>query len=218
MDFEIILMSLIAPPNGFFIVLEGIDGVGKTTQARMLVKYLEKHGHPSVYTTEPTKWSPYGKKLRESFFAPQRLPAKEEFSLFLKDRVVHVEKEIIPAMNDGKIVVCDRYYYSSAAYQGSRGLDWQMIIKENEKNVFPPNLVFLLDIPIHVAIERITNGRKEGINSFERRDSLEKVRHIYSKIYQEFSYLITLVDGTKSVTDIHEDIVKRVLQAIKKKD
>jgi len=80
--------------NGLFLVIEGIDGVGKTTQAKKLVEFLKSKKIKAEYTTEPTHWSSYGKKLRESFFAPERLSVEEEFRLFLEDRKEHIAKEV----------------------------------------------------------------------------------------------------------------------------
>ncbi|MHA1205609.1 MAG: dTMP kinase, partial [Candidatus Heimdallarchaeaceae archaeon] len=164
--------------NGLFLVIEGIDGVGKTTQAKKLVEFLK---------------CSYGKKLRESFFAPERLSVEEEFRLFLEDRKEHIAKEVLPLIEQETIVVCDRYYFSSAAYQGSRGLDWKYILEENMKVVPPPDITFLIDIPVEKAIDRISNGRAGKINTFEKRENLIKVRKIYHKIAQEFSDLIVVI-------------------------
>ncbi|MCK5141716.1 MAG: dTMP kinase, partial [Candidatus Heimdallarchaeota archaeon] len=163
---------------GLFVCFEGIDGSGKTTHSRLIVERLCALGYDAVYTTEPTRWSEPGKKLRESFFAPTRLPVEEEFKLFLKDRLFHVKSEVIPLLNDGKIVVSDRYYFSSVAYQGARGLDWQYILEENEKIAIEPHLVIFLDLPVDVALDRIASERKEGINTFEKEESLRKVKDI----------------------------------------
>jgi len=156
-----------SPRTGVFICFEGIDGSGKTSHSRFVVDYLKSNGYNAVYTTEPTRYSIPGRKLRESFFAPERLPVKEEFKLFLEDRIIHLKDEVIPQLNDGKIVVTDRYYFSSVAYQGSRGLDWHYILEENEKVSIVPDIVLLLDLPVDAAISRIANDRVEGVNIFE---------------------------------------------------
>ncbi|UJG42240.1 MAG: dTMP kinase [Candidatus Heimdallarchaeum endolithica] len=196
--------------NGLFLVIEGIDGVGKTTQAKKLVEFLKSKKLKAEYTTEPTHWSIYGKKLRESFFAPERLSVEEEFRLFLEDRKEHIAKEVLPLIEQGIIVVCDRYYFSSAAYQGSRGLDWKYILQENMKVVFSPDITFLIDIPVEKAIERIANGRAGKINTFEKRENLIKVRKIYQEIAQEFSELITVIDGNYSIDTVHELIIEHL--------
>lgn len=197
---------------GLFICFEGIDGSGKTTHSRLIVDRLCALGYDAVYTTEPTRWSEPGKKLRESFFASTRLPVEDEFKLFLEDRIYHVKSEIIPLLNDGKIVVTDRYYFSSVAYQGARGLDWQYILKENEKIAIEPHLVIFLDVPVDVALDRITSERSEGINTFEKEESLRKVKDIYLLLADRFPKLIIKLDATKEISEIQEDVLKLVTQ------
>ncbi|MHA1592257.1 MAG: dTMP kinase [Candidatus Heimdallarchaeaceae archaeon] len=198
---------------GLFVCFEGIDGSGKTTHSRLIVERLCILGYDAVYTTEPTKWSEPGKKLRESFFAPTRLPVEDEFKLFLKDRLFHVKSEVIPLLNDGKIVVTDRYYFSSVAYQGARGLDWQYILEENEKIAIEPDLVIFLDLPVDVALDRIASERREGVNTFEKEESLRKVKNIYLLLADRFPKLITKLDATKEIFEIQKEILKLIKQA-----
>ena len=201
---------------GLFICFEGIDGSGKTTQARLIVERLCTLGYDAVYTTEPTRWSEPGKKLRESFFAPIRLPVEDEFRLFLEDRIFHVKSEVIPLLNAGKIVVTDRYYFSSVAYQGARGLDWQYILEENEKIAVVPHLVIFLDLPVNVAIDRIASERKEGINTFEKEESLRKVKDIYLLLAAKFPKLITKLDATKEISETLESVIKSIIPFLQK--
>ena len=197
---------------GLFVCFEGIDGSGKTTHSRLIVERLCALGYDAVYTTEPTRWSEPGKKLRESFFAPTRLPAEDEFKLFLKDRLFHVKSEVIPLLNDGKIVVTDRYYFSSVAYQGARGLDWQYILEENEKIAIIPHLVIFLDLPVDVALDRIASERTEGVNTFEKEESLRKVKDIYLLLADRFPKLITKIDATREIFEIQKEILKLIKQ------
>ncbi len=197
---------------GLFVCFEGIDGSGKTTHSRLIVERLCALGYDAVYTTEPTRWSEPGKKLRESFFAPTRLPVEDEFKLFLKDRLFHVKSEVIPLLNDGKIVVTDRYYFSSVAYQGARGLDWQYILEENEKIAIIPHLVIFLDLPVDVALDRIASERTEGVNTFEKEESLRKVKDIYLLLADRFPKLITKIDATREIFEIQKEILKLIKQ------
>ena len=109
--------------RGVLLALEGIDGCGKSTQAELLAAALRERGLEVVLTCEPTD-SPLGQQIREYFQGPDRyLSPKEELNLFMADRREHVAEVIDPALAEGKIVICDRYYYSSVAYQGALGLE-----------------------------------------------------------------------------------------------
>src|SRR5450759_981694 len=103
--------------KGVFIVIEGLDGSGKTTQAILLAKRLSQ-SHKTILTAEPSRGK-IGAFIREScLYEEKRLPTEAEALLFAADRVEHVQKEIKPALDEGKLVICDRYVYSSLAYQG----------------------------------------------------------------------------------------------------
>ena len=115
------------PDSGLFIVLEGIDGAGKSTQIRCLTEKLAASGRPPVVSREPTD-GPHGRRLRESA-TRGRLSAEEELATFLADRREHVSNLILPSLAAGKVVVLDRYYFSTAAYQGARGFDWREIVR-----------------------------------------------------------------------------------------
>ena len=207
-----------SPQTGVFICFEGIDGSGKTSYSRFVVEYLKSNGHDAVYTTEPTRYSIPGRKLRESFFAPERLSVEEEFRLFLEDRIIHLKDEVIPQMNDGKIVVTDRYYFSSVAYQGARGLDWRYILEENEKVSIVPDVVLLLDLPVDVAISRIANDRVEGVNTFEKKENLQRVNEIYSTLTEMFPNLFRVVDVNKPLSDVKDIINDLVLNFIEDRE
>ncbi|MCE7742735.1 MAG: dTMP kinase [Candidatus Heimdallarchaeota archaeon] len=192
--------------SGVFICFEGIDGSGKTTHSRLITGYLRGLGFDAVYTTEPTRYSLPGRKLRESFFAPERLPVEEEFQLFLEDRKIHLKDEVIPQLKDGKTVITDRYYFSSVAYQGSRGLDWQFILDENLKVSIVPNLVLLLDLDVDEAVSRIASEREEGVNTFEKKENLQRVRDIYHKLADKFPDLFHVLNVNKPIQEVQEDI------------
>jgi len=164
--------------RGLFIVFEGIDGSGKTTLAKLLTEKLASKGHNVHFTYEPTHGT-WGEKLRESFTANRRLDLKEELELFLKDRKDHVEQEIRPLLAKGSIIICDRYYYSTMAYQGARGMDTKIIEKANKAFAPEPDILFLLKIEPENALKRIRQGRKESPNNFEKLDYLKKVDKIF---------------------------------------
>jgi len=167
--------------RGFFIVVEGIDGTGKTTLARNISRRLESRGFPAVFTYEPTD-GPWGKMLRRSFSAPGRLTPEEELDLFLKDRKDHVKKVVSPSLEQGKIVICDRYYFSTMAYQGARGLNPEEIRKTNEMFAPIPDLVLLLELDPEAAIQRIRENRGQLPDNFEQLEYLKRVTRVFKDL------------------------------------
>ena len=159
-----------------FVVLDGIDGCGKSSHARSLVSYLKKMGREVLFLKEPTVESPAGKTLAEALKSGKRPSAEEELRLFIEDRRWDVENRILPAMKEGKDIVMDRYYYSTIAYQGARGMDPEEIRRMNDFAP-APDLAIILDIEPEMAGERINRRGKEDY--FERIDYLKKVREIF---------------------------------------
>jgi len=178
-----------------FIVFEGVDGSGKSTQARLLADFFQSRAIPFILTREPSD-SVIGRQLRDLV---SRLTAEEESRLFLEDRINHVETLIRPALNAGKHVICDRYYYSSAAYQGAQGMDPVEILNKNRSMVPAPDIVFLIKISVETAIERIGKSRSAGFSVFEKRNGLEAVSGIYDT-FQD--HVIKRIDGGQTVSEI----------------
>lgn len=184
-----------------FIVLEGIDGTGKSTQSQMLADWLTKQGHDVIKSREPTD-GPWGKKLRESA-TTGRLSPDEEVDYFIKDRQEHVKEMIQPALDAGKVVILDRYYFSMMAYQGARGFDPSEIRRRNEEFAPKPDHLFILDLDVDTAITRI-GGRGDTANEFEKRDSLQKCRDIFLSLKDEpFAHVI---DTNQSLEKVQADI------------
>jgi len=165
-----------------FIVIEGIDGTGKSTQARRLAAWFETQGREVVVSREPTD-GPWGRKLRESA-ASGRLAPAAELDYFLKDRQQHVTELIAPALAAGKVVILDRYYFSSMAFQGCRGFDPAEIRRLNEAIAPLPDLLLILDLEVDVALGRI-GTRGDAANEFEHRDSLQRCREIFLSLRDE---------------------------------
>jgi dTMP kinase len=173
---------------GIFIVIEGIDGTGKSTQARRLAEWFTAQGREVLLSREPTD-GPWGKQLRESA-ASGRLSPDDELEYFLKDRRQHVEELIKPAIAAGKVVILDRYYFSSMAYQGSRGFDVAEIRRRNEEFAPVPNLLLILDLDVDAAHQRI-GVRGDTANEFEKRENLIRCREIFLSLANEpFSRVI----------------------------
>jgi dTMP kinase len=175
-------------PRGLFIVIEGIDGTGKSTQVKRLGEWFSSQGREVVLSREPTA-GPWGKKLRESA-ATGRLSPADELQYFLNDRLQHVEELIKPSLAAGKVVILDRYYFSTMAYQGSRGFDPAGIRAKNEAFAPVPDLLLIMDVDVDTALQRI-GGRGDTANEFEKRDSLQRCREIFLTLVDEpFAHVI----------------------------
>jgi dTMP kinase len=165
--------------GGLLVAFEGIDGAGKTTQARAAVEELRRRGYDAVYLREPTD-GPHGRRLRELMArGREAVSPQEEFELFLADRAFDVEQHIRPALAAGRIVCIDRYYPSSMAYQGALGLDPQEIRRANEQIAPVPDVIIYFRVPAEVGAARIKATREEGQNLFEHQGYLEKVAALF---------------------------------------
>ena len=190
--------------KGFLVAFEGIDGAGKTTQARLLYDYLLKKEFDVLLTKEPTD-SIYGRKIKK---LAQRdrfsVAPNEEYQLFVNDRKVHVENLIKPALKAKKIVIMDRYYFSNIAYQGALGLDPQKIKEENESFAPVPEIVFLLRVPPRVGIRRIEKSRKQKPNLFEKEEELARVGAIFATLKEDY---LVHINGAQPIEIIHKTVV-----------
>lgn len=168
------------PPKsrkGLLVVLEGIDGSGKTTQARRLLRRLRRRGYKAAFFREPTRGK-WGREIKRQAARADSLTPEQELELFVKDRRENVAKNLMPALAAGKVVVLDRYYFSTIAYQGAKGLDAGRIRRLNEAFAAPPDLVVVLDVDAGAGLARI-RGRKTRDELFEREDYLVRVREIF---------------------------------------
>jgi len=194
--------------KGAFICIEGIDASGKTTQARQLVRELRRRGFKAVYTTEPSQGE-IGKFIRTYVLQrKRRVPIAVEALLFAVDRVDHLEQKVKPALQKGKIVVSDRYVYSSLAYQGAAGLDLNWI-EEINRSIVVPDLAIYLDVPPEVVVKRMK--RKRSV--MERLEVQRKVREVYMKFVEDGRLI--RVDGDRSKDEVSEDVRKIVLDLLK---
>jgi dTMP kinase len=179
------------------IAVEGIDGSGKTTIARYIKEILETKGLKCVLLKEPGD-STYGKKIRESKL---RLEKEEELKLFILDRIEDVNKNILPALKEGKVVIMDRYYLSNIAYQSVRGIDAEKIRKMNEKIAPKPDLVILLDVDPEVGLERVKKRGK--LTPFEEPEYLKKVREAFVRNADSRT---VIVDANRPLEEVKKEV------------
>lgn len=199
---------------GLFIVFEGLDGTGKSTQIKKLKEYLSNQSYDVVSFYQPT-FGYYGKKLRELFKTGHIIPIKDEIQLSVNDRRESIEKEIKPALKEKKVVLLDRYYWSNAAYQGILEENYSDILKQNEE--FPePDIIIYFDIDVETANKRISDERKEIPNKFEAVNNLVKSKKIFDFIITEKSFRgnLIMIDANKDIETVFITIRKKLIPLI----
>jgi dTMP kinase len=198
--------------KGVLIVLEGIDGSGKTTQARRLLESLKAESVDAVYFREPSG-SRWGLAIKKKAKRPNSLTPEEELDLFQKDRRENVAKNLKPALQNNKVVILDRYYFSTIAYQGARGLDPRMIQENNEEFAVRPDLVFILDIDPEKGLKRIEKDGRKKDRLFEQKEYLAEVRKIFKRFKGNN---ISHLDAQRSPDEIFRKIKKIVFDYLAK--
>ena len=195
---------------GVLIACEGIDGSGKSTQARRLAESLRADGREVALLREPGD-SEYGRELRRIFVEGRDVTPEEEMRLFLEDRRIDVRDNIAPALARGAIVIMDRYYLSSVVYQGALGLDPEMILAANEAIAPRPELTLIFDLAPAVALQRIHAARGEA-NSFEGADYLREVRQRY--LAHVDGERVQTIDAERDPDTVFTELRSRVLELL----
>lgn len=212
--------------KGSYIVVEGIDGSGKTTQISGLAEYFKKQGKEVIVTGEPRKDKGiFGKLIQEILLSEKKIPSVAFQYLFSADRAVHLEDVIIPALKSGKIVLSDRCFWSAIPYgimdhmmgendgeysyeMGKVILTAQSILSMYHQFLLPDK-TFYLDISLDTAMKRIKKGGKQ-IEIYEDREKLAKIMLGYQWLVNEFPKEIQVVDGEKSVESVTNKIVASI--------
>ena len=191
--------------RGKLISIEGIDGCGKSTHTRLLARWLRARGYKVVVTDEPTN-GPIGRIIKRILRGELKVPVAAEALLFAADRLHHLDKLILPAMRAGKIVITERYTYSSLAYQSARGLNLQWIARINEK-ALRPDMAVLIDVPAEIALRRIKGARE--LDTFERDLKLQqKVRTNYLRVSRKGGAKI--LNGNRPAKEVQTKLRKLV--------
>jgi dTMP kinase len=203
--------------KGFLFVLEGIDGSGKTSACQRLTVILEGEGYDVLHLSEPTNESSWGREIRERSPRAELSPA-EELNLFVKDREWHIQNKIRPALIAGKIVLMDRYFFATGAYQsGATGIPWQEILRINREDIHAPepDIVFILDIDAKTGLSR-TIGRKDQADlQFEKLDRLVGVRKVYLELVEHDIGTYKVIDAYKPLEKVVNEIYDLIIQGIK---
>lgn len=195
--------------KGLFITFEGADGCGKTTQLNLLKDYLENNGYEVVLTREPGGKG-LGEKIREILLNYDgEVSNRCESFLFLADRAQNIDIIVNPAIEQGKIVLCDRHTDSSVAYQGyGRGLDINQINTLNNlaTNNKKPDLTLVFDVDIETSMQRVGN-EKDRMESAGK-DFFNRVRNGYLELAKQEPKRIKVVDSTKSIQEVQKDVLE----------
>jgi len=209
------------------ITFEGIEGSGKTTQLEYIVEYLVKKGIKSVITKEPggTK---IGENIRSILLDPKNglIDPLTELLLYCADRAQHIKQFILPMMNEGKIVLCDRFHDSTIVYQGfARGLDADLIKQLNALILgnLRPDKTFLLDLPPEVGLRRawsqINHGNRPDTETRFEKESMnfhQKIRDGYLKLSKSEPERFVIIDASGDVATVKEQILKEIEALIKR--
>lgn len=204
--------------RGKFITVEGTDGAGKSTQIELLVKYLESNGFEVVVTREPGGTS-ISEKIREIILDVENSEMSDitEALLYAASRAQHISQKIKPAVEDGKVVICDRFVDSSIAYQGyARGLDMSLIEDVNMYAVdgMIPDATLFFDIKPEIGI-----ARKKNVQSLDRieKEALDfhyKVYNGYKELLEKYPQRIKRIDAEKDVEEVHTQVVEVLKQIL----
>lgn len=198
--------------KGRFIVFEGLDGSGKGTQISLLADEMKKRGRKVYVTAEPTS-SSTGGMIRDALGGFVKRDAFELSALFLADRIFHnvnPKNGIKFFIEQGIDVICDRYYYSSFAYQGiDADLDWVMDMNLNCREIIRPDLCIFLDADIDSCDERIEKNRFDR-EIYENKEMQRKIRNRFFEVFEKLgdSENIKIVNAAREIPEVLADIIK----------
>lgn len=195
--------------KSFFIVIEGLDGSGKSTQAKLIKEYLEKLGRQCHVTKEPTDWSEPGKRARAIIQKEIKAPPEDLQGFMAQDRKEHLQKEITPNLQKGIDVISDRYFFSTIAY-GS--LDCSPKWLKSLNSGFPiPDITLFIDTNTKTCIKRM-ESRGKKLDLFETEEKLKKIRRAYLELAENYKNF-KIIDGNGTIQNVFK-LVKKELQTL----
>lgn len=189
--------------GGLFIIFEGLDGSGQSTQAALLKEYFLVQGEKVFLTKEPTRWTKAGQRIKEILDEKENIAPLKLQELFVADRAEHLAGEIIPALQKGTIVICDRYFFSTMAF-GGLDMPIDKLVQMNNEFIYPDQTFFLRVRP-EICVSRI-NQRGRSAQFFEKLEKLQKIAQNYEEIIKRFPEIV-VIDGEKSIKEIHQEIL-----------
>ncbi|MCX6723734.1 MAG: dTMP kinase [Candidatus Staskawiczbacteria bacterium] len=192
---------------GKFIVIEGLDGSGKSAQVDLVINYLKEKNKEVVVTKEPTMDSEAGRKIKQALRKEVVVEPLELQKLYVQDRKEHLKNKVVPALKQGKFVVSSRYAFSTFAYGYSDGLGVDLLVEMNNEFLLP-DLTIIIDVSPESCVERIEN-RGEPKELFEQKEKLAKVSIVYKKIPEMFKNAV-IIDGERSIQEVFEDVKKQI--------
>jgi thymidylate kinase len=195
---------------GHLFAIEGCDGSGKTTTAKLVVDTLCQTGHDAVYFREPTSESGAGKIVRHYLENQINIDPNELLPLFITDRVYDVTHNINPALAKGKLVVMDRYYISNCVYEHTERNPWQTTMKTNRKLFPEPEIIFILNPGLKVCKERL-NTRGGAKSQYETHEELSRTNELYMEITREDDGNYIIVTNLGTPVEVSAEIVGNIL-------
>jgi len=192
--------------KGKFIVLEGLDGCGKTTQAQRLVEHLNKNKHHCLITKEPTDEA-MGVMTRQALLGNISLTSNGLALLFAADRAEHTVNEIRPTLESGVNVICDRYVYSNLAFQGTE-IPQDVIYSYNSHSLLSPDLTIFIDTSLEECTRRIISTRK----NFELYDGVNYARDIRARYLEAFEQYgkqmpVKIINGNQNEDEVFAELI-----------
>lgn len=184
--------------RGRLVVFEGVDGSGKSTQLGLLADALRTRGTPILVTKEPTD-GPWGRRIRAMARSGDRVAREEELRWFLEDRREHVANELVPALAAGRIILCDRYYLSTVAYQGARGFDPAELLADAEAEFPAPDLALVFEVDPVAGLARVAARGGIAEPAFEEAGFLAEVGAVFAALDRPY---LARIDATGDVESV----------------
>lgn len=191
---------------GSLLVFEGIDGSGKSTQLELLASALEAAGHQVVRSAEPYDCEA-GRLIRAMARSGRPVAPEQELTWFWEQRREHVRDVIAPALQAGRVVLSDRYFLSTVAYQGARGLDAEKLLAESEAEFPLPALVLLLEITPEAGLSRVSGRDRAHEPVFEDRSFLTRAAGIFRDLDRDY---IARIGADRPAADVHRAVAEIV--------